>query len=427
MSIGSIPPSGPPLSPRLSRRASARPADEGGNLSSSDAMRLQKDANDRATAVQNEINQINLEGQQNEDQLKQQYEQNYMAEGVRSEAAIEAEKTKGYEKLRAIQRQNQAEERRLQNQGESDITAIQERFRTEIPRARAAGENELREVQTSSTQQQQYERARSEDDLQALKKDHETRTTTLRETNEERLARLQADYQKRYEEKKTTTELATQTAAKKIEDRHNRVIAEHLQAENRIARESKRQLDSLRADTSKKLAAYHDRQSDPFYRMVTLNADFSEERDQYVLMAKVPEFEQPLVKVSISGNQLILSGQRRSEDKLELGPGRSQSTSSYQSFAETFPIPSPVDANQLTRESHGDILKITIPKKANPFAQAPKPTPEAQEVRRATVEKPHFPENLPHVEKDEPAPVAANRRDEPPPPEGASPGSGTLS
>ena len=72
-----------------------------------------------------------------------------------------------------------------------------------------------------------------------------------------------------------------------------------------------------------------------------------------MLTATIPEHEQKHVPVSVKGNQLVLSGYRRNEEKLELEPGRSQGTNAFQSFLETFPITWPVDANKMTREFEG--------------------------------------------------------------------------
>jgi HSP20 family molecular chaperone IbpA len=366
--------------------------------SGGDAVKLQREANDQAVTIQNQINQINQEGQQNEDRLKQQYGQDYAAEGVREEAAIESEKTKGYERLRALQRQYQSDEKRIQMQGEEAVAGIKDQFQTETSRARMNGAQELTETQTRNTQLKDFEEARGKSEYEMLKKDNTDRTATLSETNNERLAKLGDDYRKQYEQKKATTELATEQATKKIIDRHNHIVGEQLQAENKIAHEANRQLENLRASTAKKLSAYQERQSDPFYKMVTLNTQLTEEPDRYVLYASVPEFEQPNVKVSFSGDKLILAGQRRNEEKLDLGQGRAQSTSSFQSFSESFPILGPVEANELTRETIGDTLKITIPKKAHAFTQA---KPFKSDVHRLALEKPHFPAHLPHVDHDD--------------------------
>jgi HSP20 family molecular chaperone IbpA len=430
MAIGSIPPSSgySPKDAHASRagKVKSRLQSQPGDGTSGDPVRLQREASEQAAAIQGQINQINVEGQQNEDRLKQEYGNEYDAESVREEAAIEAERSKGYESLRALQRQNQAEEKRIQRQGEEDVANLQEKFKTETARTYSSGERELKDVQTRYAQQQQYEHARGESEVQTLQKDNITRTTTLKETNEQKLAKLNEDYQKRYEEKRAATELATEQSTRKIEARHHKLIAEHQLAESRVAHEANRQLEGLRADTARKLAAYQDRQSDPFYKMTTLDAEFHDESDRYVIFASVPAFEQPNVKVSVSGNKLIISGQRRNEEKLDLGPGHSQSTSSFQSFSETFPILGPIDANGLVRESDGDFLKITVPKKLSALADF-EPTRPKSDVRRAALEKPHFPANLPHVaHEDEPAPKAELPSD-PVPPDTGAPGSGPLS
>ena len=214
---------------------------------------------------------------------------------------------------------------------------------------------------------------RASDEINALKQRNNTELNTLRESEDAKRMRLSEESHKAYEERRAAVDAETQKTTASLDAKQKRIVGDHAQAANKLAHESNRQLETMRADTAKKLAAYQERQSDPFYRMVTLDAVMSEDNDRYVFTAKIPEFEQREVKATISGSQLIISGTRRNEEKLELAPGRTQSTNAYQAFSEAFPLPQPVDARRLSREADGDRLTITIPKKKICFRGTPGP------------------------------------------------------
>jgi HSP20 family molecular chaperone IbpA len=395
MSVGAPPPAGAPGGPPFGPHPRARTARESSAASGANAINLQRDANAQAQQIQESINQTNQQGQQRIDYLKEDYNKEYEAESTREDTAVEAEKLKGYERLRAIQRQNQAEEQRVRRQSEDELTATNESFRNRIAKSRISGEEELRDTESRNFQQKEYLQAKGSEEIGGVRTRNATELENLRATGDAKRLRLDEESHKFYDERRATVAAETEKSTAAIDARQHRILGEHTKAANQVAHESNQQLDTLRADTAKKLAAYQERQSDPFYRMVTLGATVREEHDSYVLTANIPEFEQHDVKVNVSGNQLIISGTRRNEEKQELAPGRTQATSSYQSFSEAFPLPHPVDAKRLNRESEGNRLTITLPKKR--LTYEPIPARPAGEVARSTIEKPHFPDNLPYV------------------------------
>jgi hypothetical protein len=100
------------------------------------------------------------------------------------------------------------------------------------------------------------------------------------------------------------------------------------------------------------------------------------------------------VTVTLKGDNLVLSGTRRNEEKVELSPGHTQGTASYQSYSESFPLPFPVEARQLSKTFDGDMLIATIPKKNQyAFEKPAKPVPQ-----RLKAERPKLPDNLPQSE-----------------------------
>jgi HSP20 family protein len=160
---------------------------------------------------------------------------------------------------------------------------------------------------------------------------------------------------------------------------------------DRINRNTTEDIHRLQESTARKLDAYNDRLHDPFYQLVVTDAKLSENSDSYVLTATIPPHEQEQISINIRGNQLVLSGNRRSKEKIEDAPGRELSTSSFQTFSETFPLDMPVDSRALSRRFDGDQLTVTIPKRLN---YKPAPMHEIKKAEPIRAERPKFPDNL---------------------------------
>ena len=223
----------------------------------------------------------------------------------------------------------------------------------------------------------------SELDYTMAKADHERKLADLKETQEQQYNQLHKDAVDKYEKMKEQTTLANERANEHFQGAYNATLAQDQKSLDIVAGKATTQLNQLRADTSQKLAAYQDRQGDPFYKLKDIDADLREERDRFVLTATIPPHEQDHVSVSVSGNNLIVSGTRRNEEKLDLGPGRSKSSASYQTYQESFPLPWPVDRNLLTREFQGDRLVVTVPKASQFFKKDPFKSSAAPERLRA--------------------------------------------
>jgi HSP20 family molecular chaperone IbpA len=200
---------------------------------------------------------------------------------------------------------------------------------------------------------------------------------------------------------------ANQRAQQHFQDKFKHTVQEQANVIDGMENRASQQIRSIRKDTSEKLAAYSSRQSDPFYRMKEVGARLHDEGDAFVLTATIPDYEQKHVNVTIRGNQIVISGYRNNEEKLEESPGHVLGTNSFQSFEESFPLNWPVNAKELTREFHGDRLIARVPKqgqyaKPGPY-QGPKPA-------KARVEPPHFPPNIHVAENESPKEDAPSKK-----------------
>ncbi|HTL12527.1 MAG TPA: Hsp20/alpha crystallin family protein, partial [Bdellovibrionota bacterium] len=182
------------------------------------------------------------------------------------------------------------------------------------------------------------------------------------------------------------------------------------------------ELKRLRDATSTRLSAYEDRQGDPFYKLLNVDADVWDDGDSYTITARIPVHERDHLTINFKGdNSVVLSGARRNEEELKLADGRTRGTNAYQSFFEAIPLDYPVDARSLTREAHGDTLIFRV-NKQGPHAK--RGGFQAQIPKRVTADRPDFPKNLPLP--DAPPKAEDEKEDGPIPPSKAMPGSRPL-
>lgn len=113
-------------------------------------------------------------------------------------------------------------------------------------------------------------------------------------------------------------------------------------------------------------------QWDPFRQMSARGAlgrgagfgafDVRENGDAYVLSGDVPGIAEDAVELSVTGNQLHVSGQR-SEEKYKEDDRLHISERSYGAFARTFTLPDGVDSERIEANLERGVLTITLPKK----------------------------------------------------------------
>lgn len=379
-------------------KAEARVSSSG--TSDAEAAATERDAQQRISNATQSVEDAQIAANHQLDQIKDQYDNQLENEIAREDDAIEKQRLKGYEALRNLKRQQEAEMHRTKQEGERDITKLQDYYRDTTYADRRQGETALNELKAAQGREMEHATKSGELDYTMAKADHERKLVDLREDQEQQYNKLHKDAVDKYESMKEQTNLANERENEHFQGTYKANLAQDQKALDLVAGKATTQLNQIRADTSQKLAAYQERQSDPFYKLKDIDADLREEGDRFVLTATIPIHEQDHVSVSVSGNNLIISGTRRNEEKLDLGPGRSKSSASYQTYQETFPLSWPVQRNLLTREFHGDRLIVTVPKASEYFKKDPFKSAYAPERLRA--ERPHFPGNLPTSESIQP-------------------------
>src|SRR5262250_1302100 len=91
--------------------------------------------------------------------------------------------------------------------------------------------------------------------------------------------------------------------------------------------------------------------------------DMSEDDKAYRISAELPGIDATDIDVSVSGDTLILKGEKRQE-KDEKGKNYHFSERSYGSFQRSFQLPSSIDRDKVAADFSKGVLTITLPKRA---------------------------------------------------------------
>ena len=96
--------------------------------------------------------------------------------------------------------------------------------------------------------------------------------------------------------------------------------------------------------------------------------DMSEDEKAYKISAELPGIDAKDIDVSVSGDMLVLRGEKRQE-KEENDKNYHFSERAYGSFQRAFDLPASVDRNNVSGDFSKGVLTITLPKTAE--AQKP--------------------------------------------------------
>ncbi len=95
--------------------------------------------------------------------------------------------------------------------------------------------------------------------------------------------------------------------------------------------------------------------------------DVSESDTAYTVSAELPGLEEKDVEVTLTGDTLVIKGEKRSQTE-EKTANYHLSERSYGTFQRAFTLPDGVDRNNVTAEFAKGVLKLTLPK--TPAAKA---------------------------------------------------------
>jgi HSP20 family protein len=93
-----------------------------------------------------------------------------------------------------------------------------------------------------------------------------------------------------------------------------------------------------------------------------VKCDVEETKDHYFLTFDLPGVKKSDLDVSVDGNTLIISGERRSELREELGANSIKTERSYGKFQRAFTLPRNVDVSGIKANFEDGVLELALPK-----------------------------------------------------------------
>lgn len=358
------------------------------------AHRAEREAQERIQAARQRVKEAQDEVDTQVAYIREEGDRRAYAEKQRSEDQIQSTRAHGYEDLRKTRRAVEDELANLRRSGEKDVNQAEEYYRDEIYTTERDSQKELIDIKNHKAQEMDTEQKRGFFELESLKQQNTQQSADMRAMHEERVAELHQDTRTEYEKMKQTHTAANQDAHQTFEGRYKKTLDQQNAVLQRINSEAARRIEKIRAGTAMKLDAYRERQRDPFYQLVDIDASLHDAGDHYRVVASAPAHERDNIRISAHGKQITISGQRSSDETLKENDGEVRSTTSFQSYRQTIPIDWPIDSKGITREVDGDDVIFRIPKQG-PYA---KPDPYKKKVDPVKVERPKFPSNLPVAE-----------------------------
>jgi HSP20 family protein len=110
----------------------------------------------------------------------------------------------------------------------------------------------------------------------------------------------------------------------------------------------------------RQLPVQTDKEVSPF-RMGSPAIDMAETPDEVTITGELPGLDRDDFSLEMSGNRLIIRGEKRQSKKQE-GKGYRYEASMYGSFTRAIPMPCEVDADRIEAKYKDGVLKVTIPK-----------------------------------------------------------------
>jgi HSP20 family molecular chaperone IbpA len=351
-----------------------------------------REANEQITRANQAVKEAQKQADASLEHVRDSFDQERSIESTRNEDSLAKQQMKGYEELREMKRMQDAELHRVRREGEDALKKSTEYYRDSVYQNTQKSEEDLRQLQAREAREANFVKTSGMTEVDLAKSEQARKIEDLKRSQEEQFQAISEASKAQYEQMKTNTLTSSERETAEFQKNYQATVEGDQKSIAMLNHTANQQIKQIRQDTAQKLAAYSSRQSDPFYKMMDMNAKLQDTGDGFMLTATIPTHEQDHFSVQVHGNELVISGTRRNEEKLDLGPGRSRGTSSYQSFTESFPLPQAVDKGQLTKEFDGDTVTIRVPKAAVNSYEPHKSTYKPERLR---AERPQFPGNLP--------------------------------
>jgi len=287
---------------------------------------------------------------------------------------------------------------RVKNQGDKRLLETETRLQENLDETENAGESKLRTLDRRSSLALEMAEEKSQFERDLEHQDSERQINILRSTNENRLNDLSQSSREKLTKDRERFRDENKRAHKVYKSNYTQHLKKNMTSLAKMNQKAAQSLDELKQEYSTKLDAYSDRGEDPFYQLVDLEGVMDENDDEFVFTAQIPSHEQSGITVTVNADQLIISGRRQVTDSVTTDDGTKRTTSSFQTFTESYPLTFPVNKRGLQKLFEDDTLIVRIPKRKFDLEYKLYDA-HAKGIKKIHAERPMFPNNLP-VKKD---------------------------
>lgn len=356
------------------------------------AEKAEREANDRIQKANQKVKQAEVEAQAQIEEQRDRFERRYQGESAVAEGRLEDMKSKNYEQLRKMKHQSDIESQRIKRTVEAESAKLRENYEQINEQIAREGEKKFRDTTIKNHQLISAEQRKAMDQLDTVRALNTQTLLNLQNEKEIALNQLTNEAQKKHKALEEKTIVAAEQDQLAYADKYESAVKGHRNALQTVESDAKAHLDAKKLAYQRRIDAYSNSRSDPFYQPVTINAQMSDNDDHFVITANIPANEQNQVSITMKGDtELVIAGHRRAEEKIEKD-GHTRTTSSYQTYSESIPLNWPVDPKGMTREWDGDRIIVRLPKQT---FDASAPKRPKRTIANARMERPQFPKDLP--------------------------------
>ncbi|MBC7396288.1 MAG: hypothetical protein H7333_02500 [Bdellovibrionales bacterium] len=296
------------------------------------------------------------------DNLKNSYAVEKADTEDRFETSIQAEKGAHYDHLRNLKSQLNREQRVLEHQRDETVTQKSSQLKTDEIRTERDGRARINEVVRKYAEAEAYERKRMLEAESEIRTDHKKSAELIIGDSQKRLNKLAEEKAAYLEGQKETHATAIGQMEHHFQDLRGNLEKQHAGELSNLENRTKTELNDRKIASATLIQNFDTPMKDPFYGIKRFESDLLDQGDAYILRVKVPEYERKQFKVQVAGQEIQLTGVRTNDQKVEIEPGRTAATRSYQNVTERYALASPVDGRSMVYKEDGEWLEYTLPK-----------------------------------------------------------------
>lgn len=359
------------------------------------AEKAENEANDRIQKAALRVRQAEAESENQIKEQRDRFERQAQGEAAIAEGRIDNIKSKNYEDLGRLKHQTDMEAQRLKRDVEKESSKLKENYEQINEATARAGEKKLQDQTVKNYKTITAEQQRAIDQTEAIRAQNAQTLLNLQNEHDIMVKTLRNEAEKKHKALEEQTLKSAEQDQFAYAEKYDSAMSGAKHAMETLDADAKAQLEAKKLSYQRKLNAYSNSRSDPFYQPVTIGARLSDKSDHFMVTANIPENEQSQVSVTMKGDkELVISGHRRSEEKIQKD-GHTQTTSNYQTYTETIPLSWPVDPKAMTKEWDGDRIIVRLPKLSFDTEAAKVP----KKIVNARMQRPQFPKDLPTEEQ----------------------------